>query len=169
MHRNRTLAAVAVVVVLVASRVSAQEQGRVAIDLGYPPAFAVLWRVSDRLALRPDFSFSDNGSGGVPSPVWTVTPGVSALLSIHASGSLTPYAGARLAGLWIKDGTGPEVWAAAGLFGARYTIERHFGISAETGVAYNKFRLRIGPFGTFVPYNAWNVTPAGRVSALLYF
>lgn len=167
MHRNRKLAAVAIVVVLAAPRLGAQGQGRFAIDLGYPPAFAVLWRVSDRLALRPELSFVNASSGG--QAVWTVTPGASALVSIRPTGALTPYAGARLAGAWIKDGTGPEQWVAAGLFGARYAIERHFGISAETGLAYTTLRFRFGPAGTIVTSGAWSLTPAGRVSALWYF
>ena len=167
MHRNRVLAAVAVVVVFAASRLSAQEQGRFAIDLGYPPAFAVLWSVSGRLAFRPELSFV-NASNGAEA-VWTVTSGTSALVSIHPTGALTPYAGGRLAGVWTKDGSGTQQWVAAGLFGARYAIERHFGISAETGVAYTRLRYFRGPAGMFVSSGAWNVTPAGRVSALLYF
>ena len=167
MHAIRKLAGMAVILAIGASPLRAQEQGRVAIDLGYPPAFAVLWRIADRLALRPELSFLNASNGG--TAVWTITSGGSALVSIRPTGALTPYAGARLVGSWTKDGTGVEQWVASGLFGARYAIERHFGISAETGLAYTKLRFRLGPGGTFIPSDVWNLAPAGRVSALLYF
>ncbi|MFL5612468.1 MAG: hypothetical protein ACJ796_02270 [Gemmatimonadaceae bacterium] len=168
MRWNQKWVPVAVILALGTSRASAQEKERVALDLGYPPAFAVLWRVSDRFALRPELGFSLAG-GGQSETVWTVTPGASALASVHPSGALTPYVGARLAGFWIKSGTGPEEWLAGGLVGARYAIERHFGISAETGIAYARFRFRLGPVGNTVASDNWVVTPTGRVSALLYF
>lgn len=168
MHWNPKLAQIVVILWLGASGAGAQEHGRVAVDLGYPPAFAVLWRVSDRIALRPEFSFSYSAGGQNPK-VWTVTPGASALLSIHSIEGTTPYVGARLAGFWIKDGPGPEQWLGAVLVGARHSIERHFGVSGETGVAYTRLRFRFGPAGTPVAADVWNVAPTGRVSALLYF
>ena len=54
MHWNRRLPEIAVILALCASRVGAQEHERVALDLGYPPALALLWRVSERIALRPE-------------------------------------------------------------------------------------------------------------------
>lgn len=168
MHCNPTLAKLAVILALGASRVGAQEQGRVALDLGYPPAFAVLWRVADHVALRPELSFLFIGGEQSPT-VWQAVPGVSALVSIHASGALTPYAGARLAGFYIKGGTGPEEWLASALAGARFALARHFGVSAETGLAYTRSRFRVDVTGHTVPFANWSVTPTGRVSALLYF
>jgi opacity protein-like surface antigen len=165
---NPKLAKIALLLALGASRVDAQEQPRVALDLGYPPALALLWGVSDRVALRPELSFSYSG-GDQSATVWTVAPGVSALASMHPSGALTPYAGGRLAGLWIKEGTGPQEWLAGVVVGARYAIERHFGVSAETGMAYTHFRFRFGSAGNTVAFDSWNVAPTGRVSALWYF
>ena len=162
------LAQIAAILAFGASRVGAQEQGRVALDLGYPPAFAVLWRVTDRVALRPELSFSYTGGDQIAT-TWTVTPGASALVSIHPAGALTPYVGARVAELLIKDGTGPEQWLAAGLLGARFAIQRHFGVSAETGVAYTRTRFRFGQSGLTTAVNVWSVAPTGRLSALLYF
>jgi hypothetical protein len=54
----------------------------------------------------------------------------------------------------VKDGMGPDEWLGEVLFGARYNIERHFGVSAETGMGYNRFRFRFGPSGA-------PVTPSG--------
>jgi len=168
MHWSSKLPTIAVLLALGASRAAAQEHGRVALDLGYPPAFAVLWRVSDAIAVRPDFTFSYNG-GGQGATGWSLVPGVSSLASIHPSGSLTPYAGARLAGFWIKGGTGPEQWLAGPVVGARYAIERHFGVSAETGIGYTRLRFAFGGSGAIIPIDRWSLTPTGRVSALLYF
>ena len=168
MRWNPTLAELTVILALGASRVGAQEQGRVALDLGYPPAFALLWRVSDHVALRPELSFSFIGGNQSPTQ-WTVVPGVSALASIHASGALTPYAGARLAGFYVKGGTGPEEWLASAVVGARFALQRHFGVSAETGLAYTRLRFRFSSAGNTVPFDDWSVAPTGRVSALLYF
>lgn len=168
MHRTSKLAHVAIILVLGVSPVGAQEHERVAFDFGYPPALALLWRISDRVAFRPELAFSYSASGQNPK-VWTVTPGASALVSIHPSGALTPYAGARLAGLWIKAGRGPEQWLTGVVAGARYAFEPHFGISAESGVAYNRFRFFFGPAGTPLSSDTWSIAPTGRVSALLYF
>lgn len=168
MHWSRNWTPMAVILTLGASGAGAQEQARVALDLGYPPALAVLWRVSERVALRPELGFSYSG-GGQSATIWSLAPGASALVSVRPSGALTPYVGARLAGFWIKAGTGPEEWLAAALIGARYAVDRRFGISAETGVAYTRFRFRFGPAGTTVAFDNWNVAPTGRVSALLYF
>ena len=162
------LAGTAFILALAASPVGAQqESGRVALDLGYPPALALLWRASDHFALRPELAFSYDAAA--QTNVWTLSPGVSALVPVHASGALTPYAGARLVGLWQKGGAGPTEWLAEGLVGARYTFERHFGVSGETGVAYTRLRFLFAQGGETFSSESWSIAPTGRVSALLYF
>lgn len=167
MRLNRNLVAAVLIVTLSAFPVAAQEHSHVALDLGYPAALAVLWCPSAHFSLRPEFSFSYSGGGQNPT-TWTVAPGLSVLGSIHSAGALTPYAGARAVGLWIKAGPGPEQWSAGPVVGARFALQRHFGVSAETGVAYTRLRFRFGPVGLPVPADVWSVAPSGRVSALLF-
>jgi hypothetical protein len=45
---------VAIAVVLLANSVSAQDDPRVGITMGYPQAIGVIWHVNDRIALRPE-------------------------------------------------------------------------------------------------------------------
>src|ERR1700752_3353570 len=68
----------------------AQDTPRLAITMGYPAAFGVIWNVADRLALRPEVTISKSSteSSGSdllgPAPVLTNDPnqvgvGLSAL------------------------------------------------------------------------------------------
>jgi hypothetical protein len=50
----------------------------------------------------------------------------------------------------------------AGIFGGRYNLDAHFGVSAETGLLYQKLSFPGGP-------NQSTVQPWTRLSALLYF
>jgi hypothetical protein len=157
------LAQVSVLVVLAASRVEAQESRRVALDLGFPPALAILWHVNDKLDLRPDLTFA-HVSGDAASET-RLGFGASALFPVKSSGQLTPYLGLRGGYIWSSGDNAPTEWSFAGIFGARYAIDKHFGISAETGLVYDHLHLEAGTFST-----TQNVVDTwGRVSALVYF
>ncbi|HKW11214.1 MAG TPA: hypothetical protein VJO33_12605 [Gemmatimonadaceae bacterium] len=158
------LAQVSVLVVLAASRIGAQEDRRVALDLGFPPALAILWHVNDKLDLRPDLAFA-HSSGDVSGDQTRLAIGASALFPMTSSGQLTPYVGLRGGYSWYSGDNAPKDWSLAGIFGARFAIDKRVGVSAETGLIYDHLHLAAGPFSsTDNTVDTW-----GRVSALVYF
>jgi opacity protein-like surface antigen len=150
------------VLTLLASTAGAQQKGRVAVDMGIPAAFAVLWHTGDRVAVRPEFGFVrvsvDNNS------TTRFDLGASGLLSLEPSGSLTPYIGLRVAYSWLTESDAPTQWSFAGIFGARYALDKRFGVSAETGLSFARTHSDAAPIINEKVFQPW-----GRVSALVYF
>ena len=71
---------VALTIVVVAPKVSAQDEPRVGIAMGYPASVGIVWHVSDRLALRPEIGASQSSgevTGTVNVPITGVVPGSS--------------------------------------------------------------------------------------------
>jgi hypothetical protein len=52
----------ALILVAFAATAHAQDEDRVGVTMGYPASFGVLWRVSDRVAIRPEVTFSTGNS-----------------------------------------------------------------------------------------------------------
>jgi hypothetical protein len=93
----------------------AQERGRVGVAAGYPASVDVIWNVSNRVALRPDITWSQSSgdtttsvtlNAGVASAVstsrtsndtWNVSVGLSALFYFHEWDALRAYVSPRVA------------------------------------------------------------------------
>jgi hypothetical protein len=95
--------AVALVVVMVmgwARAASAQDE-RVGLTMGYPTAVGVLWQVSDRLAIRPEFSWAhqaienDSNFAQGTSDSSGVGVGISALVRLRQWGQVRSYVAPR--------------------------------------------------------------------------
>jgi len=163
MHSTLRRVGIATLLTVLASTAGAQEKSRVALDMGVPAGFALLWHTGDRVAVRPEFSFvrvSDDNSSTTRFDL-----GGSALLSLEPAGSLTPYIGLRAAYGWFTESNSPTQWSFAGIFGARYAFDKRFGLSAETGLSFIRLHSDVGP----ITNNEKVFQPWGRVSALLYF
>jgi len=152
--------------VLATARVEAQHKSNVALDMGTPLPIALLWKLNESVAIRPDFSFVRVDQGG-GNDQWRFGIGASALFTARQTGSLTTYVGARGAYSWYSVDNSPTDWAFAGIFGGRYAFDQHIGISGETGLAYDRTRIPNLP-GTG-SRNVSTFGPWGRVSVLLYF
>lgn len=163
MHLIWRVAKVSALLAVAATRVAAQDNHRVAVDLGYPPALALLWHVNAKFDLRPDFTFLHVG-GDVGNQT-RLGFGASALFPLESSGSLTPYLGVRGGYTWFSEDNAPTEWDLAGIFGGRYAIDKRFGVSAETGIFYDHIKQSGTPFGGTQTI----LEPWGRVSALVYF
>jgi hypothetical protein len=142
----------------------AQEAGQVGVTLGYPAEVGIIWHVTDRVAVRPDISFStgstDTGtlgsdisffgesSGFGESSSTTLTVGVSALLYLGEWDKLRAYVSPRYAygRNWSSSGTTfgidnkHSTYTVAGSFGAQYQLHRRFAVFGETGFGYNHAR-----------------------------
>jgi hypothetical protein len=98
--------------------------------------------------------------------------GGRALFPVQPSGSLTPYLGLRGGYAWYSESDAPKEWNVVGIFGARYALDKRFGVSGETGIVYDHLHELLGPFaGSTQPFGATQTSlePWGRVSALVYF
>jgi len=163
MHSTWRRVGIATLLTVIASTAGAQEKSHVALDMGLPPGFALLWQTGNRVAVRPEFSFvrvsNDNSSET------RFDLGGSVLFSLEPSGSLTPYIGFRAAYGWFTESDSPTQWSFAGIFGARYALDKRFGLSGETGLLFTRVHSDALPIvATQKVFEPW-----GRVSALLYF
>lgn len=165
--KMRGIVAAIGLVALIAPSASGQSQaadtGRVAFDIGTTAPLALLWKVNDDFALRPDLTFVHlSGVGNVDT--WRFGVGASALASVHRTGALTTYVGVRGGYAWYSASDSPTEWSVVGIFGGRYALASHFGISAETGVEYDKSHL-----SGALPESQSIVAPWARLGALFFF
>ena len=127
---------------------------RIGITMGYPSSFGVVWELNDRLALRPELSFSVGtsegtaaGVTGTSSDTWTVGFGVSALIYLKQWDALQTYVAPRFT---YSRGTSTvesafggdsdlksEGFTLNGLFGAQYALHRRFSVFGEVGVGFS--------------------------------
>ena len=145
------------------AQAQSQEQKPIAFDIGTSAPIALLVKLSDNFALRPDVSFAHFDNGGGSGSFSRFALGVSGLASVSHSGPLTTYLGARGGYAWYSESNTPSDWSIAGIFGGRYALDPRFGISGETGLVYD--RIRISPPGQ----DESSLSPWGRLSVLLYF
>jgi hypothetical protein len=136
----------AVAVVLVSSPPShAQEVGQVGVTLAYPAAIGVIWHVTDQLAVRPDFSFSDSSSDTLGSSTG-VNFGVSGLWYFQRWDNLRAYISPRFGYQRISASGSSTVlpsalttnsYSGAGSFGLQYRLHERFSVFGETGLQYS--------------------------------
>jgi hypothetical protein len=151
----------------------AQDEPRVGITMGYPTALGLIWQVNDRLALRPELSFSTSSNdltatssitldGTTTSLVnttdtWQVGIGLSALFYLSKHEGLRTYVSPRwsygrassksMSGSLptLSNSTG-NINSVSGSFGAQYALSRRFSVFGEVGLAYT--HTTIDPSGT---------------------
>lgn len=123
---------------------SAQETGRVGITMGYPESIGVMWHVTDKVALRPEFAFSHTSSDTNLPVVDTsfsstgVSLGLSALFYMTERDHVRPYVAPRWTYNHSDSDTGPRLTTntLSALVGAQYALGSHFSVFGETGVSY---------------------------------
>ena len=148
----------AVTIAAAAGVASAQDEGKVGLTMGYPSAIGVLWHVTDRVAVRPEFTWSlsstqtltlDDIAGtfeGSPTDTWQAGVGLSGLFYLTKLDGLRTYVTPRFAYSQVSAGLGGSTLTAAssasksytwsGSFGAEYSLGRHFGLFGEFGLSY---------------------------------
>ena len=135
---------------------------RVGITMGYPASIGLMWELSDRFALRPEFSFSVGtsegsaaGVSGSSTDVWSLGIGVSALYYFAEWDALRTYVAPRFAysrgSTDIASAFGgdsdltSEGITLNGLFGAEYSLHRFFSVFGEVGLGYSSSETRLSP------------------------
>ena len=128
------------------ARADAQEKGQAGITMGYPASVGVLWHLSERVAIRPEFSFSSSDSSSAAildarSEFWSVGTGVSVLFYTPVRDNLRTYVAPRFSYTRthgdsnITTSTATS-YSIAGMFGAHYSLGRRFGVFGEVGFGY---------------------------------
>jgi hypothetical protein len=129
---------------IVASVAQAQDAGRVGLTVAYPEAVGIVWHVTDRVAVRPEFGFK-NGSNESLS-VSTVVVGVSGLFYVRKWDALSAYVSPRVGlerdSATNQDGSSPAppttTYVFDGSFGFQYSFQKQCAFFGETGVAYTR-------------------------------
>jgi hypothetical protein len=129
--------------------------------MGYPSAIGILWNAADRVALRPEFTWTRGStdsptvtdpilgtiSSGTSSDNWQTGVGISALLYVARYDNLRTYLTPRIAYSRLSASSNVSAspvassntttsWSTSGSFGLQYTVGRHFGVFGETGLNY---------------------------------
>src|SRR5690349_9144006 len=132
----------------VAANVEAQDRGQVGVTTGYPGVIGVQWHVADRIAVRPEVSFSkaDTSSDGLvdaTTDFWSVGTGVSVLFFSNVTDNLRTYVAprfsfARTHGHGDITSSTTDSYSWAGMFGAHYLLGQRFAIFGELGLGYTR-------------------------------
>jgi opacity protein-like surface antigen len=128
----------------------AQEQGDVGLTIGHPGSVGLLWHVSDRVAVRPEFQFSyiSTESEGVfesSSHGWNFTPGISALFYLQRFDNLRTYFSPRFTfsrstSSFEADASDDAAtstnrsYSGTASFGTQYSFSERFMLFAEIGL-----------------------------------
>jgi hypothetical protein len=136
----------------------AQDAGQVGVTLGYPAEVGIVWHVTDRVAVRPNISFShastdhvsDFSSLGDPvdsegSSSTSLTTGVSGLIYVRTWDKVRAYLSPRYdyGRIWSNAGSTfltenkHSAYAVTGSFGAQYQLHQRFAVFGEAGFGYS--------------------------------
>lgn len=160
-------------VVLGATPAAAQDSGKVGISMGYPASIGVLWRASDKVAIRPELSISGGTSDVTSSSFesesdgWAIGTGVSALFYLHRYDHLRTYFSPRFTysrttnNSTLSSFTNSESKTtnksagAAGSFGAEYSLGEKFAVFGEVGFGFNHTTANSSTSPSKVSGNTW--------------
>lgn len=130
------------------STVASAQEPKTGISMGYPASVGLLWHVSDRVAFRPEFSFTFTNSSSESlisdeSNFSSFGTGVSVLFYSSLTDNLRTYLAPRLSyGRTSGDTNTTEsttdIYSIAGMFGAQYSLGRRFAAFGEVGFGYSR-------------------------------
>jgi len=184
--RHRLLSSVAFVAVVISvlfgssTSAFAQDKGKVGLTMGYPSSVGILFHVTDKIAIRPEFNFAQSSSDietlivDSESSSWAIGTGVSALFYLRAWDDTQLYVSPRFT--YTHNSTSSEIgseassnsWGLMGSVGAQHKLGTRFAVFGEVGLGYS--RSTIGA-GSLVVGEATASTLATRtgVGVILYF
>lgn len=127
---------------------SAQDAGRVGLTTGYPGVIGILWHASDRMGIRPEFSFTKNDSSSesaftnAASDFWSFGTGVSLLIFAPLRDNLKTYVSPRFAYTRTSGGgdtaeSTADAYFVSGAFGGHYALGQRFALFGELGLSYS--------------------------------
>jgi hypothetical protein len=135
----------------------AQEPGDIGLSMGYPTSVAVLWHVTNRVAIRPEVSLNWTSSelevalpvdgGEASTDSFSTAVGVSALFYLGTTDRLRTYVSPRIN--YVRTAIDYNLpftpdfdrtldgFQFAGSFGAQFAVGDRFGVFGEVGLAYS--------------------------------
>jgi hypothetical protein len=166
--------------------------------MAFPASVGLIWHVSDRVALRPDVSFSWSSSTTPPDALVTSTGrgtsygvGLSGLFYVGKWEGLSAYLSPRFS--YARTSTmvtttlpggfegsiRPTIsthategtnsaYSLSGSFGAQYSLSRKFGVFGEAGLGYNETRSSSSSL-TSTGSTAHGLGTRAGVGVLFYF
>lgn len=173
-------------VLLAPALAGAQDKGQAGVTMGHPGSIGVLWHVTERVALRPDFQFSyissEAESPGVgltsSSHGWNIVPGISALFYLKRFDDLRTYVSprvtfARSTSSFDSAFSGNtatstnKTYAGTLSFGAQYSLGQRFAVYAEAGFGASRTTGSSGQSSARTSGHQW--TTRTGIGAVLYF
>jgi hypothetical protein len=184
MHVRAIILSLAVVI-LVPCAAGAQERGQFGVAMGYPASVGFMWHVSDRVAIRPEVSFSHSSTEsetsilGITSSsdTWTVSAGGSALWYFGGTDRVRPYFSPRVVfGHSSNDHssspydpvTGNTI-SASGSFGAQYSPVRKFAVYGEVGYGFSRVHSELQTPISTSETTGWGWGTRSAADVILYF
>jgi opacity protein-like surface antigen len=131
----------------------AQDEHKAGVTMGAPSAIGVIFQASDRVAVRPEISFSHRTSESSAINISSSTIGfnVSALVYMRNADRLKTYVSPRLeysrvSGSVTSDvlattlltDTDSHAWGGAGSFGAQFALNDRFSVFGEAGLGFSR-------------------------------
>lgn len=163
-HRELALAAAMLVCAsgTAAAQGASQGAGKVGLVMGFPAAVGIQWHLSDKVAIRPELSFSTTSTKTTTSSFdsegdsWNIGTNISALFYLSTDDKLRTYFSPRftwshgsntseLSSALINPITGVTTsesttsnnsYGAGGAFGAQYSLGDRFAVFGELGLNY---------------------------------
>src|SRR5882762_8021149 len=136
----------------------AQDEPGIGLTMGAPSSVGVIWRVMEKVAVRPELAFTrvtneypsadvlGNATTTATADSWQVGAGVSGLFYVSRWNGVRTYLSPRL--VYTKSSSSSSsssvssikgessMYTTSGSFGAQYAVARHFGVFGEVGLAY---------------------------------
>ena len=168
---------------LMTTPAAAQETGDIGLTISAPSAIGVIWHVSERVAIRPEVSFSfseSDGEGTNVSDVSGHSVGLagSALFYIGQWDSLRTYVAPKFSYSWTGSNTGnstldlssnQDAWGLAGSIGAQYNLGTRFAVFAEAGLMYSSSRTETASSIVNLDRTTWVFGSRTAIGGTLYF
>lgn len=161
----------------------AQEKGSVGLVMSAPVRAGVLWHATERVALRPEASWSTSTSDtsgdllgttvGSSSDSTTFGVGVSALFYFTESEGVRTYVSPQYqfshssvsSATESSDGSDASRHSFGGVFGAQYALGSRFGLFGEIGVGMSTSSTSLGPLEA----DTTDANLIGGVGVVFYF
>ena len=178
---KRSIVGLAVIAAcLVPTFASAQEDGKIGVTMAFPASVGLIWHASEKIALRPDFSFvhsaTDTSIGETSSD--SVGLGVSVLFYTKKWDNAAMYVTPRFH--W-SHGTGEsrpdfgderdssaDAYTYSGSVGAQGWIGSRFSVYGEVGLTYTTSSSdSSSSFSTEIKTKSFGIRSG--VGAVLYF
>ena len=176
---RRSLALFSLALVVLSARPSnAQDVGHVGLTMAFPAAVGVIWQATDRLAIRPDFQFSQSAVGSLGSSSLSTAVGVSALFYVRKWDNLRTYLSPRFGFQHtsltttgsVENPFSQDQYSYAGSFGAEFQLHRRFAVFGEAGITYSHTVMdNPAGFGASVSNTGHTWGTRAGVGAIVYF